>query len=58
MELELALDTDSGTYCLPRGEQIAYAVDEAATENSRLKGPYYQGYVKLDCIHVKQVHYF
>lgn len=43
VELELALDTDSGTYCLPRGEQIAYAVDEAATENSRLKGPYYQG---------------
>eukprot|EP00794_Sanderia_malayensis_P009129 gene9129-10102_t len=42
VELELELDTASSRYCLPRGEQIAYAVDEAASASSLEKGPYYQ----------------
>eukprot|EP00795_Rhopilema_esculentum_P009449 gene9449-17167_t len=41
VELELALNSDCPTYCGPRGEQIAYAVDEAST-SSKSQEPYYQ----------------
>ena len=39
VELELSLDPNSATYCLARGEQIAYVVDESAS--SKDKEPYY-----------------
>ena len=47
VELELGLDTENPTYCLPRGEQIAYAVDEAApsSKKDQPKPKYYPRFV-------------
>ena len=53
VELELALNPDSSTYCLARGEQIAYAVDESSTKD---KETYYQRYQFHDEAHFAILH--
>lgn len=41
MELELGMNIGASTYCFPRGEQIARAVDQGV-EGTKQK-PFFQG---------------
>ena len=45
VELELGMDIGASTYCFPRGEQIAHAVDQGVEGTSNQKS-FFQRFVQ------------